>query len=70
MLLHQEEVIPEIDIACLVRRGREVLSHERRIDADEMRAFERGTDGEVELGTAAKPDIEAVEAAQGLRPCH
>lgn len=62
--------MPEIDIARLVRGGREVLSDQRRIDAHEMRALERRADGEIELGAPSKPIVEAAEVSQGLRTGH
>jgi hypothetical protein len=70
MLVEQQEAISEIGIGCLVRRGREVLSHERCIDADEMRSIERGTDGEVQFGAAAESVVEAAQSTKRLCSRH
>ena len=59
VFLDKEEAIPELSIASLVGARREVLRHEWRIDADEMRAFQRSADRKVSFGAAAELWIEA-----------
>jgi len=70
VLLDKEKAVPKIRIVPLVSRGREVLRHERCVNADEMSPIEGGTNRQIEFGTAAKLAIEPAKNTQSICPRH